>query len=679
MTRSASGLLLVMVLLMALGVGTAGAGLTTRVSVASNGAQGDRASSTTSQGTLNWTGRYVTFNSDARNLVPGDTNNQWDVFLKDRQTGKTRLVSIATGGTQGNANSLGGWLSTDARFIAFTSHASNLVPGDTNGYPDAFVHDRQTGQTTRVSVASDGSQGNHGSEAQGISGDGRFVVFESWASNLVPNDTNQYNDIFVRDCIANTTTRVSVATGGGQGNANSYYSSMNTDGRYVAFSSTSSNLVPGDTNSNLDIFVHDRALGQTVRVSVASDGTQADYPSYHPAISGTGRFVAFDSVDTNLAPGDTGVAPDVFLHDRQTGQTTRVSVGPAGLEGNGRSEWPVLNADGRYIAFVSEASNLVPGDTNSASDVFVHDRRAGLTTRVSVSSTGGQGTGVYSHLGISADGRLVAFSSLSSGLVPGDTNGQSDVFVHDRLAGVLPDMWISARGVWVGDDIYNTTGRGQSQGRVVAVGGTAKYRLKIQNDGSEAGQVLIQGTGGTADWQVQYFDRGSTGGADVTAQVTGAGFQTPTINPGASLIGRVEVTPLSGAASGSKYTVAVSGTPVGSPMPEDVVKANTTVRASPNSPQIATLAAVPTAGGAEVVFSLSAPATVTARVFNIAGRPVKTLCHAMDCVAGSNTLLWNAQGENGLTVPNGTYLVEVTAKTGEGPQTRALAQVHLGR
>jgi Tol biopolymer transport system component len=262
-------------------------------------------------------------------------------------------------------------ISADGRYVAFHSDASNLVPGDTNGTWDIFVHDRLTGQTTRVSVASDGTQGNNGSGDPSISADGRYVAFTSEASNLVPGDTNGTWDIFVHDRVTGQTTRVSVASDGSEGYGSSFSSSISADGRYVAFSSWASNLVPGDTNGWADVFVHDRVTGQTTRVSVASDGTEGNHVSLLPSISADGRYVAFSSWASNLVPGDTNEVQDIFVHDRLTGQTSRVSVASGGTEGNGASEFPSISADGRYVAFYSAASNLVPGDTNGTWDIFV--------------------------------------------------------------------------------------------------------------------------------------------------------------------------------------------------------------------------------------------------------------------------------------------------------------------
>ena len=206
------------------------------------------------------------------------------------------------------------------------------------------------------------------------------------------------------------TMRVSLASDGTQGNGGSGYPSISTDGRYVAFYSGASNLVSGDTNNKGDVFVHDQQSGQTERVSVASDGTQGIGDSLDPSISADGRYVAFSSWANNLVSGDTNIKPDVFVYDRQSEQTTRVSVTSDGTQGNGYSERPSISADGRYVAFDSIASNLVSGDTGHE-DVFVHDLQSGQTERVSVASDGTQGNDDSWYPSISADGRYVAFYS----------------------------------------------------------------------------------------------------------------------------------------------------------------------------------------------------------------------------------------------------------------------------
>jgi Tol biopolymer transport system component len=416
-----------------------GTGTTTRVSVASSDTQGNGDSDDPS---VSADGRYVAFESEATNLVSGDTNDWGDIFVHDRQTGQTTRISVASGGTQGNGGSYDPSISDDGRYVVFESTANNLVSGDTNGFCDVFVRDRQTGQTIRVSVVSGGTQANDGCYDPSISDDGRYVTFESEASNLGYGDTNNECDIFVHDRQTGQTTRVSVASGGTQGNDGSYDPSISADGRYVVFESIASNLVSGDTNGKCDVFVHDRQTGQTTRVSVASGGTQGNDGSYDPSISTDGRYVAFESEASNLVSGDTNGECDVFVHDRQMGQTIRVSVVSGGTQGNDGSYDPSISTDGRYVAFESPASNLVSGDTNGEWDIFVHDLQIGQTTRVSVASGGSQGNDWSADPSTSADGRYVAFESTANNLVIGDTNGERDVFVRDRMGGGTSTVYL---------------------------------------------------------------------------------------------------------------------------------------------------------------------------------------------------------------------------------------------
>ncbi|HUH08154.1 MAG TPA: hypothetical protein VML96_10150, partial [Egibacteraceae bacterium] len=296
----------------------------------------------------------------------------------------TERVSVHTDGTQGNLDSFDAAVSADGRYVAFDSESMNLVAGDTNAKFDVFVHDRDTGATERISVHSDGTQGNSESFSRAISADGRYVVFDSAATNLVPGDTNAEHDVFVHDRDTGTTERISVRSNGAQGNGHSSAGAVSADGRFVAFHSLATNLIDGDTNAERDVFVHDRATGATQRVSIASDGAQSDANSGEPAMSADGRLVAFQSEASNLVAGDTNGVFDIFVHDRATGATERVSVGSDGAQGDGLSLNAATSADGRFVAFDSAATNLVTGDTNALFDVFLHDRWTGATERVSI-------------------------------------------------------------------------------------------------------------------------------------------------------------------------------------------------------------------------------------------------------------------------------------------------------
>ncbi|MBI5032932.1 MAG: PD40 domain-containing protein [Chloroflexi bacterium] len=403
-------------------------GSITRVSVSSSGTQANNHSYSPA---ISTDGRYVAFESTATNLVGGSNNGRSHIYVHDRQTGQTTRVSVDSDGIQANQNSNWASVSADGRYVVFESDATNLVGSDTNGKEDIFVHDRQTSQTTRISVASDGTQGNDDSVRPSISGDGRYVAFYSEANNLVLGDTNGHSDVFVHDRQTEQTTRVSVSSAGVQGNNESFVPRISANGRYVAFESYASNLVSGDGNASQDVFVHDRELGLTTLVSMTNLGASGDNRSISPSINADGRYVAFLSTATNLVSNDTNSYDDIFVHDRGS-QTTRVSVASDGAQGNGQSWSPSISGDGRYVTFRSSAANLVSADTNAKFDIFVHDRQTNQTTRISIASNGAQGDDDSSGPAISTDGRYVAFYSQATNLVGGDTNGKYDIFVYDR-------------------------------------------------------------------------------------------------------------------------------------------------------------------------------------------------------------------------------------------------------
>ncbi len=421
------------------------------ISTDRNGAAVDRASA---GWTLSGDGRFVAFTSYGANIVANDTNDTGDVFVLDRQNGAVDLVSVALGGTAGNAGSLRAFMTPDARFVAFDSDATDLVGGPP-AVGQTYVRDRAQGTTERVSVNAAGVPGNRPTDVQGISGDGRFVVFASESSNLVPGDTNGYLDVFVRDrCISHgtpvpscsaATERVSVGVGGSEANGTNTTiafsgAAISDDGRYVAFTSQASNLVANDTNAAGDVFVYDRWTRTTELVSVSSRGEQGNTYSDLSnvgAMSPDGRYVVFDSRASNLVAGDTNDAFDIFLRDRVAGTTELISVSSAGTQGNGTSDVAAVSADGRIVAFSSAATNLVRGDGNGVSDLFVRDRVLGLTARVSVGSQGQESDGETKFMAISADGHTLTFDSNATNLVssPGNPGQQTEVF----LRGADPD------------------------------------------------------------------------------------------------------------------------------------------------------------------------------------------------------------------------------------------------
>ena len=396
-------------------------GVTERVSVNSRGKQGRLDSF---GGAMTRNGRYVVFDSDANNLVANDTNEATDVFLRDRVAGRTFRVSVGRNGQQGRLGGFFGSISANGRYVLFNSDADNLVPNDKNDTTDVFVRDLRSGTLRRINVGANGREANARSFGNRISADGRYAVFASEADNLVPNDTNGVQDIFVRDLENAITRRVSVRTGGRQANGPSFGGSITPDGRLIAFSSEATDLVAGDHNTTSDVFVHDRARGITERVSVASDETEAEPFSFSfgESLSDDGRYVAFQSGAGNLVPNDTNFATDVFIRDRREGKTERLVLAPPGGSPDPGSVGAVLSADGRFIA-VSALGSF---------DAFIVDRRSGKARLINQPLTGAlQPFKTSFALTVSRDGRRVAFQSDASNLVAGDTNDRLDVFVRD--------------------------------------------------------------------------------------------------------------------------------------------------------------------------------------------------------------------------------------------------------
>jgi Tol biopolymer transport system component len=407
---------------------SAAAGTTRLVSAGAHRLQGNDFSSGP---TISTNGRFVAFVSAASNLVAVDTNGSADVFVRDRYVGTTSRVSLSSTGGQADNGSFDAAVSATGRYVVFASSATNLVPGLNNALDAVYLRDRATGSTTLVSVSSTGARAGAFtiSRHPSVSSDGRYVAFYSDSPRLVPGDTNGADDVFVRDTIKGTTQRVSVSTAGVQAKGDSLEPVFSADGRSVAFYSSAPNLVPGKANGLWGVFVHDLTSGATTRVSVATDGTLGS--GAQPSISHDGRYVAFAGWMPGDPPPTSGLST-IYLRDRTLGTTTRISVGRNGSPADGTSSFASVSPDGRYVGFVSDATNLVAGDTNSSGDVFVRDVRLATTTRVNVADDGSQ-AGFENTSGppaVSWGDQVVAFASAADNLVPHDTNGTSDVFVR---------------------------------------------------------------------------------------------------------------------------------------------------------------------------------------------------------------------------------------------------------
>jgi Tol biopolymer transport system component len=406
----------------------AGAQSTARVSVTPAGVQ---AASSSFRAAITPDARFVAFQSYAGNLVAGDTNADSDVFLRDFTAGTLERVSVTNGGAQANQASSGPALSADGRFVAFSSSASNLVAGDTNANNDAFVRDRQAGTTVRVSVSSSGAQCS-GAFATSISGDGRWIAFMSPDSAIAPGDNNGANsDVFLRDRISNTTARVSVNDAGVGADGPAAEGMLSADGRFVAFSSSATNLAAGTPSSSWCIFVRDLQASATEAINITSWGSIAGGYAQQPSISADGRYVAFAS-SSGLIFGDLNFKDDIYVRDRLSATTVRASHAPGGASSDGWCLQPAISSSGRFVAYHSNASDLVGGDTNGEWDVFVNDLQTGATTRECVSSAGVEPNGRSDYPAFAVDGRFVVFECSASNLVANDTNNAWDIFLRDR-------------------------------------------------------------------------------------------------------------------------------------------------------------------------------------------------------------------------------------------------------
>jgi Tol biopolymer transport system component len=401
---------------------------TTRISESTTGAQGDRASN---RPDLSDDGNLISFESQSTTFVANDTNFVQDVFLRDIVAGNTERVSVGPFGLQANGESKRAVISGDGRYVTFISLANNFDALDFNLTYDIFVRDRQLATTTLVSRALTTLSGNGLSTRPAIASGGGFIAFRSLASDLVAGDLNLIDDIFVYDMATGTLERASISTAGVEGNATSDRPSISGDGSKVVYYSDATNLVTVDTNLQRDIFLHDRATHATSLVSVSSTGVQGNGPSSRPSISADGQYVAFTSDSSNLVANDFNFVGDIFVRDLINGTTELISKSSSGVQGNALSSVPTISADGRYVSYRSIASNLVPTDFNNAEDVFLYDRQTGVTTILSYSSASVPGNSHSSRPSISADGSRTIYQSFSDNLVAGDTNLEEDVFLHE--------------------------------------------------------------------------------------------------------------------------------------------------------------------------------------------------------------------------------------------------------
>ena len=416
LAASASGLLL---------LATPAMAQITRISV---GAGGVEANASSYDAAVSDNGQVIAFRSTASNLTATDDSIYPDIFVRDLGSATTEMVSDRVTPTA-RRYSLYPTISDDGQTVVMNTDF---------GYSAIVVHDRASGTST-IALPPSIYYAVYARLEPSVSGNGQFIAFYSEGTLEDTNppearptvaDTNGTIDSFVFDRASVPIVPIQLVSrdsAGAQSKGDSFSPTLSDDGRYVAFYSYAPTLVPGDTNEHEDIFVKDRQTGGIVMASVASDGTIGNGDSYKPVIAGAGRYVAFRSQASNLVAGDTNKHWDIFVRDMTLGATTRVSVSSNGDQANHDSLEADISDDGRYVVFRSNASNLVADDTNKRSDVFVHDRQSGQTARVS-KPVSGESNGHSTSPAISGDGNWIVFESDATNLVSGDTNGSRDIF-----------------------------------------------------------------------------------------------------------------------------------------------------------------------------------------------------------------------------------------------------------
>jgi WD40 repeat protein len=461
---------------------------TNRVSIDSDGLEALGASVNPA---MSSDGRFVAFQSTAP-LAP-EASGFTDIYIRDRLSNYTVLISRPASGPA-NSFSTTASLSSDGRFVAFQSAASNLVAGDTNGFDDIFIVDRDPdgngvydqGNRTlqRISVDALGVEGNAPSNLPDISADGRYVTFFSLANNLVANDANAVGDVFVWERSSGQLSLLSLSTSGAQGDAPSGPASLSSDGRFLAFSSHATNFDPGDTNGLQDIYrrdrdpdgngVFDEGNGVTVRVSLGVSGNQPDAACSMADVSGNGSRVLFQSASSNLTIAGTTPGRDhIYLRTMASTQTSLISANQIGGEANDQSANPKISTNGSSIVFQSRASDLVSGDTNGWDDIFLANIPTGVIERISLDGPGNQVTIFSQQAAIGDSSAEIAFQSPDDTLVPHDSNGMIDIFVRSQnswspqllvdpiIRGQMSTSYVCNSDpfetIWV---LYSTTGLG---------------------------------------------------------------------------------------------------------------------------------------------------------------------------------------------------------------------------
>lgn len=416
------------------GAATAANNTTELITPGSSGIGGNQASYGTPS--INNDGNIIVFSSTATDLVQGlTTNGNRQIYVYDRNTHTTSLITAGPSGTGGNAFSYYPAISSDGNILTFQSEATDLINGFTpvSGRAQIYVYDRTTQTTTLITKGTGGTGGTHDSYMPAISDDGNIITFSSFAKDLIQGITPiGFRQVYAYDRNTQTTTLISRGSGNG-GNLFSYEPSISGNGNIITFHSSSNNLINGITTTGIQIFTYYRDTQITILITPGSAGTGANQYSYNPEISKNGNIITFYSFATDLINGLTPNGnPQIYVYDRNTQTTTIITPGANGNGGNGNSEEPTINGDGNIITFQSTATDLIPGTaTTNGWDIFAYNRNTQTTTLITPGANGNGGNEASYHPSVNSDGNIITFQSMATDLIPGiTTNGQYQIFAY---------------------------------------------------------------------------------------------------------------------------------------------------------------------------------------------------------------------------------------------------------
>jgi subtilisin family serine protease/Tol biopolymer transport system component len=507
------------------------------LSVVSRAIDGRLGNDASGPASLSTDGRFVAFTSTASDLVSRDFNFQEDVFVADRQTLALECLSKQTDGTTGNGRSYSPRISRDGRYVVFQSSAADLSTGDSNEREDVFLFDRQTRGTTRLSIGAGGSQSLRDSGSARISGDARYCAFESLANNFVSGDTNGTWDIFLRDITGGTLECLSLA-GNQTANDESHSPILSDDGSLVVFESLASNLTPGDTNETYDLFLWQRGISGVQLLSRTADDRPANDSSEGASISDNNRFILFTSLATNLAVPVFDTNSVTFLYDRQSTELSQINPPRLGARQRGGYFGARLAPDGRFITMMADVADA-PGNTNTVTGVFLYDRISGSLTELSRTRDGTPGTDHTTGAAVSADGRYIALSSRAGNLIAESNPGVDQVLLFDR-ASFQPDEWIR-RGLnapYRGQGLFTESVQRVEQ--TVKPGFTNEFFVTIRNDGYFADRFLFKAPSNIpGGMNARYFLQPAE--TEITATATNAGWTSDLVSVGDSREVRIQV------------------------------------------------------------------------------------------------------------------------------------------